>query len=263
VSSIVQPRLWVSYNNGVASYSGLVGDEATRSSMIDALTRSFGAANLRGSIAVNSNVAPVAWLANLPAALDNLKIPGTQALFEDNSVSVGGLASDSDRDKLISKEQAILGNGVTFGALGDRLEDVASGATRTASAALAGLKPGYSANDVVSALNLSIINFTTGSAEIPSGSGPLLQDAAARIQKLPTVTVIEIDGYTDNVGDSNANLALSQRRADAVRSALIQDGCDPSRLVAKGYGQMSPVSANDTPEGRFRNRRIEYRVKNT
>jgi outer membrane protein OmpA-like peptidoglycan-associated protein len=152
---------------------------------------------------------------------------------------------------------------VTFGALGDRLEDVASGATRTASAALAGLKPGYSANDVVSALNLSIINFTTGSAEIPSGNGPLLQDAAARIQKLPAGTLIEIDGYTDNVGDPNANLALSQRRADSVRSTLIEDGVEPSRLVAKGFGQTSPVSANDTPEGRFRNRRIEYRVKNT
>lgn len=262
VSSIIAPRLWVSNDNGVASYSGLVRDDATRSSMIDALTRAFGAANTRGYIAVNSNVGPVPWLTNLPAALDDLKIPGTQALFEDNSVSVGGL-SDSDRNKLISKLQSTLPNGVAFGALGDRLGDLESGATRTASAALAALKPGYSANDVVSVMNLSIINFATGSAEIPSGSGPLLQDAAARIQALPAGTVIEIDGYTDNVGDPNANLALSQRRADAVRSALIAAGDDPARLVAKGYGQSSPVSTNDTPEGRFRNRRIQYRVVNS
>jgi len=260
VSSIVPPRLWVSYNNGVATYSGLVGDEATRTSFIDALTRAFGAGNIRGSIAVNSNVGPVTWLANLPAALEDLKTPGAQALFEGNTVSVGGLASDSDRDKLIGKLQPILGTGVAFGALGDQLGDLVSGASRTASAALAGLKPGYGANDVVSALNLSIINFRTGSAEIPSGSGPLLQDAAGRIQKLPAGTLIEIDGYTDNVGDPNANLALSQRRADAVRSTLIEGGVEPSRLVAKGFGQTSPVSANDTPEGRFRNRRIEYRI---
>lgn len=263
VSSIVAPRLWVSYDNGVATYSGLVRDEATRTSIMDALTSAFGAANMRGSVAVDSNVAAAPWLGNLRTALDDLKIGGVQALFEGNSVSVGGLASDSERDKLIGRLQSTLGNGVTYGALSDRVGDLVSGATRTASAALAGLKPGYRASDVVSALNLSIINFATGSADIPSGNAILLQDAADRIQKLPAGTVIEIAGYTDNVGDPSTNVTLSQRRADAVRSALIQDGDDPSMLVAKGYGQSNPVSINDTPEGRFRNRRIEYRVKNS
>jgi OOP family OmpA-OmpF porin len=53
---------------------------------------------------------------------------------------------------------------------------------------------------------------------------------------------------------------LSQQRAEAVRAALIEAGVDPSMLVAKGYGSASPVAGNDTLEGRFRNRRIEYRV---
>jgi len=74
--------------------------------------------------------------------------------------------------------------------------------------------------------------------------------------------VIDGAGYTDNVGDPQANIALSQRRADAVRNALIQAGVNPSLLVAKGYGAANPVSTNTTTEGRFRNRRIEYRVKN-
>jgi len=250
------------FDSGVATYSGLVRDEATRTSILDALTGAFGTANVKGSIAVDSNVAPAPWLGNLRAALNDLKIGGAQALFEGSTVSVGGLASDSDRDQLIGKLQSALGSGVAFGALADKVPDLVSGATRTASAALAALKPGYSAGDVVGALNLSIINFPTGSAEVPASSAALLQGAAARIRQLPAGTVIEIAGYTDNVGDASANVALSQRRADAVRSAVIQDRVDASMLVAKGYGQTDPVSTNGTIEGRFRNRRIEYRVKN-
>ena len=72
--------------------------------------------------------------------------------------------------------------------------------------------------------------------------------------------MIEIGGYTDNTGDPAANLQLSQQRAEAVRAALVAAGVDPSMLVAKGYGSASPVAGNDTLEGRFRNRRIEYRT---
>jgi len=79
-------------------------------------------------------------------------------------------------------------------------------------------------------------------------------------KQLPSGTVIEIAGYTDNTGDSVANIQLSQQRAEAVRAALIEAGVDPSMLVAKGYGSASPIAGNDTLEGRFRNRRIEYRV---
>ena len=72
--------------------------------------------------------------------------------------------------------------------------------------------------------------------------------------------MVEIAGYTDNTGDPAANVQLSQQRAEAVRAALVQAGVDPSILVAKGYGSANPVAGNDTLEGRFRNRRIEYRV---
>jgi outer membrane protein OmpA-like peptidoglycan-associated protein/uncharacterized protein YidB (DUF937 family) len=261
-SAVIQPRLWLSDDNGVASYSGLVRDEATRTSIIDALSSVFGAGNIKGSIQIDPSVEPATWLANLRAALAHLKGSSAQVLFNGNSVSVGGVASDSDRDQLISKLQAELGGGMTFGALADRVQDLVSGATREASDALAALKPGYRATDVVDALNLSIINFATGSAEIPADSNPLLQDAAAKIQQLPGGTVIEVAGYTDNVGDPQSNVTLSQQRADAVRNALIQAGVNSSLLVSKGYGESNPVSTNSTPEGRFRNRRIEYRVKN-
>jgi outer membrane protein OmpA-like peptidoglycan-associated protein len=122
------------------------------------------------------------------------------------------------------------------------------------------LRPGFSVNDLLNVLNQSIINFPTGSAEMPAAGKALLQQAAVAFKQLPAGTVIEIGGYTDNTGDPAANVQLSQQRAEAVRAALVQAGVDPSMLVAKGYGSASPIAGNDTLEGRFRNRRIEYKV---
>lgn len=133
-------------------------------------------------------------------------------------------------------------------------------AAQKASAALAALKPGFSASDLVGALNLDILNFATSSAQIPTDSYDLLNRSASAINALPSGSVIEIGGHTDNTGDATANLQLSQQRADTVRSYLVQQSVNPATLVAKGYGDSKPVANNDTEEGRFRNRRIEFSV---
>jgi OOP family OmpA-OmpF porin len=75
-------------------------------------------------------------------------------------------------------------------------------------------------------------------------------------------TVIEVAGYTDNVGKDDANQILSQARADVVRNYLIKKGISGDNITAKGYGATSPVATNDTPEGRQQNRRTEVHIKN-
>lgn len=109
-------------------------------------------------------------------------------------------------------------------------------------------------------LNGAVLNFATGSATLPADSLPQVREQAALIKNLPAGTVIEIGGHTDNTGDPTANMALSQRRADAVRNAMVQDGVNPSMLVARGYGQTKPVASNDTADGRLQNRRTEFTV---
>ena len=95
---------------------------------------------------------------------------------------------------------------------------------------------------------------------LPAAATGFLASAAGQIKRLPANTVLEIAGYTDSVGDPAANLTLSQQRADAVRSELVRNGVASSMLVAKGYGDAKPIASNDSAEGRFRNRRIEYHV---
>ena len=257
---LMPARLTLSNDDGLITYAGTVHDELTRSSIIDSLTSVFGADRVKGDITINANAGPTPWLVNLRTALEHLKTPGVQALFDGNSLKVGGLIGDSDRDATISSLRSVLGTGLVFGTLTDKLGNLLSDATSKTQAALASLHAGFGTTDLLNILNQSIINFPADVAEIPAVSKTLLQQAAVAFKQLPTGTVIEIGGYTDATGDPAANLQLSQQRAEAVRAALIQAGVDPGMLVAKGYGSANAVAGNDSLEGRLRNRRIEYRV---
>ena len=68
----------------------------------------------------------------------------------------------------------------------------------------------------------------------------------------------EVQGHTDNTGNAASNQTLSEQRAQAIVSKLVEMGISPSRLTAKGFGQSSPIADNSTDEGRAKNRRVEF-----
>ena len=127
-------------------------------------------------------------------------------------------------------------------------------------AALSGLRPGYSAADLVGALNLMNVYFDTGSATITRDSLETLTKAAEAIKGAPAGTKIEVGGHTDNTGDAAANLTLSQQRAEAVVAKLGELGVAAGTLTGKGFGQDKPRADNATETGRAQNRRIEFTV---
>jgi outer membrane protein OmpA-like peptidoglycan-associated protein len=106
------------------------------------------------------------------------------------------------------------------------------------------------------------IYFAYGSAVLDPASKPLLATAYDVIAKCPRYK-IEVSGHTDSSGAPADNLALSQRRADAVASFLKAEGIAAERLRAVGYGQTRPVAPNDSNKNRALNRRIEFRAEGT
>ncbi len=101
------------------------------------------------------------------------------------------------------------------------------------------------------------ILFASGSNVIRPESTPTLKAIAAVLATNPALRLL-IEGHTDNVGDATANTALSERRAAAVRNALVTNhGIDGARLAVRGFGASTPVAPNATPEGRLANRRVE------
>jgi outer membrane protein OmpA-like peptidoglycan-associated protein len=100
------------------------------------------------------------------------------------------------------------------------------------------------------------ILFDTGKTDIKPDSNAQLDQMAAVLKAQPAVKVF-IVGHTDNVGNLDANLKLSQGRAQAVVAALTQRGIAANRLQAHGNANYAPVASNASEEGRAKNRRVE------
>ena len=260
-SAATPTRLALSSDNGGVQASGSVRDDDAKSSIVNALNAVFGADKVKSAISIDPSATAASWLGNLRAGLEALKGANVDAIFEGNKVNVGGGAmDDAARGKIIAALSSALGVGVTVGALTDKTAAAVDVANGRATTELASLGSGFGVKDLLFALNDSVFSFASDSAEVPEAMAPFLKTAAADLKQLKAGHVLEIAGYTDNTGDAALNLALSQRRAEAVRGALIKYGVDPDMLVAKGYGEADPVASNDTAEGRLKNRRIEYHV---
>lgn len=102
------------------------------------------------------------------------------------------------------------------------------------------------------------IKYKTGSYE-PDDNAKQVLDELIKTMKAYTGTVIEINGFTDDVGTVSSNQVLSEKRAEGVRNYLVRGGVEPERITTKGFGEDPNffVGDNKTPEGRQKNRRVE------
>jgi outer membrane protein OmpA-like peptidoglycan-associated protein len=138
-----------------------------------------------------------------------------------------------------------------------RATDEASRATDAAARAQAeldALKATPTARGLV--LTLSDVLFDTGQSELKPGAGRRLDQIAQFLATHPQRQV-EIEGFTDSIGTEAYNEALSQRRAEAVKMALVTRGADGSRIATQGFGKGFPVASNSESGGRQLNRRVE------
>jgi outer membrane protein OmpA-like peptidoglycan-associated protein len=114
---------------------------------------------------------------------------------------------------------------------------------------------------------LSQYNFQAKAIQFGTGSTDFTKAATAELNKLATILKdhaeikkVSIEGHTDNTGKADKNLALSQKRVDAVKAYLVKKGVDASRLTVQAYGDTKPAADNKTAAGRAENRRVEFKV---
>ncbi len=227
---------------GQVLVSGTVPDESSKAAVLARLRELYGADKVVDQIAVGQVALPANWNTYVQKMITpDLKLISRGQLKIDGSVvSVRGeVANEAQRQKIAS--------------------DIATN-----------LNPTYTVNNGlrVSALEQNIldttlanriIEFESGKATLTPSGRLILDEMSVAMQKLKDRKV-EVIGHTDNQGLRASNLGLSQARAEAVKFYLAAKGINGDLLTASGQGSDRPIASNDTPEGRARNRRIEFRM---
>ena len=115
--------------------------------------------------------------------------------------------------------------------------------------------------DTLPPVSLRNIFFESGKAELAESSNEELNKLVSLLAANPTKKII-INGHTDNIGNPEDNVILSQQRANAVKAYLIDSGISGDRISSKAFGERAPIATNSTIEGRAMNRRIEFQLIN-
>jgi len=222
--------------------AGTVPDEATRNAILAKVREVYGAERVVDQLGVGSVVAPPNWSGNVQKlVVPQLKLVsrGQLAINGNNIELKGEVANESQRQQLAADMATSLNS--TY---------VVRNALRVAA---------QEQTAVDATLANRIIEFEAGSSVLRPAGRSILDEIATTLLKLGSKKV-EVIGHTDAQGARDTNVVLSLARADAVRSYLASKGVAPSLITTSGSGPDRPVAANDTPEGRARNRRIEFRI---
>jgi outer membrane protein OmpA-like peptidoglycan-associated protein/uncharacterized protein YidB (DUF937 family) len=256
----VDSNLAITVKDGKYIISGVVPDEATKADIIAKAKAAYGEGNFDVSgLKIDANAKAPEWLGKIGDAFAALKGAANGAVLSFSGAAVklegiAGAAATGLLDKLKGLFPAIsLAAPINEAAVAEEAE-------KKAGDALAQLPANFTAQQLVDAMNLQIINFPSGKADIPKDREDILTRSADFIKKLPADAKIEVGGHTDNKGNAATNQALSAKRADAVKAFLVKAGANATALTAKGYGPADPVATNDTEEGRFKNRRIQFTI---
>lgn len=222
--------------------TGTVPDDSTKAALLARLREVYGPQRVVDQLAVGSVATPANWSDYVQRLIgpDLKLVSGGQLKVDGNNISLRGeVASDTQRQQIASDIAAnlnptyIVNNGLRVAAIQQGVLDAA--------------------------LANRIIEFESGKATLTEAGRSILDQMALALRKLKGVHV-EVIGHTDNAGSRAGNLSLSQARADAVKAHVVGRGIAADLISVSGEGPDRPLADNCTPEGRARNRRIEFRV---
>jgi outer membrane protein OmpA-like peptidoglycan-associated protein/uncharacterized surface protein with fasciclin (FAS1) repeats len=234
------------FDAGTLTFDGVVASEVERQTLLDVATGAVGDGNVVDRMTADPETGldrdNAAALAILIGEMTANLTSGT-AGFDGTALYVSGTyADDAARD-------AMTAAAVTVGAVAN-LEPPPAGATAEAEQLETEL------NEAVAA---EPIRFEVNSAVLTDEAGAVLDDLASQLGDA-TGFAVTVEGHTDSDGDAAANLALSQRRAEAVVAALVERGVAAGALTAEGFGETLPVLVAGV-EDKDASRRVEFRIE--
>jgi OOP family OmpA-OmpF porin len=222
--------------------AGTLPDEASKAAVLAKLREVYGADKVVDQISIDKVSTPANWNGYVQKLItpDLKQISRGQLKIDGSTVSLRGeVSNEAVRQRIASNVATSLNPTYTVNN---------------------GLRVSAADQGVLdSALANRIVEFESGKAELTPAGRAILDEMAVALRKLNNRKV-EIIGHTDSAGLRATNQGLSQARAEAVKAYLSSHGINGDLLSASGQGPDRPVASNDTPEGRARNRRIEFRM---
>lgn len=239
--------------DGRLALSGTAPDESTRTTVASYAAARFGVDKVMDTTTVSSGTMPEGWRTAALAAIDALAaVERGETVVRDGRIRLWGAAANPEAAR---EAQAALGPLTAQGWTGT------THVTIDLPGRVAALKLGPDAciAELQAVVTADPILFAPSSATIEDASATAVDRLSQTLGRCGAVR-IEVGGHTDSQGSTAYNNRLSQARAEAVRSALIERGAAARLLEARGYGPSRPIADNRTEAGRALNRRIAFRV---
>jgi OmpA-OmpF porin, OOP family len=283
----------IAASNGAVTLTGYVPSEQARSALIESVKARLSGQKIEDRLQIASG-APEGWLGCVQGGLLGVGRLGTGRVeLNGNAMDLVGSADDAKLPEVVTRDvKAAVGaqcNARINIGLSARAEAAAAETRRSAEQSVANAaeaarqaaaadaakreaaaradaenakkgRAGECQTQLANIAKTGKIQFRRASAELDPSSFTTLTQLANATNGCPGM-IVEIEGHTDAEGLTERNQALSERRAQSVRTYLISAGVPQDRLAAIGYGELRPIAPNDTAESRAINRRIEFTVK--
>ena len=238
--------------------NGLVASQSEVDTIVKAASDRVGDDNVVNNLTIDKKVKPSGWLKNISDLIALMTDDGSLTSTNDGIKLTGEVDSKDQETILLNKSHKLLAsynlpiiNGLTI------VESKSEPVTETKSEAQA---INICQGKFDKAMTGKSIHFSTNRAIIKKSSYPLLKEIVTVISECQNEMSggISINGHTDSRGEDSYNMALSLRRARAVKNYLEKNKVKPSLLKSVGHGETTPIASNDTREGRAQNRRITF-----
>ncbi|MGV6815974.1 MAG: OmpA family protein [Thiotrichales bacterium] len=290
----VTPEIEILKTAEGVTLKGVLGSQAEVDALIDTTAATLGDSNIMSEVEIAESAGDSPWLSKVPDMLSIVSVMPSAALnLSARFGQFSGVAATAQQKaKLINDARKVLGDQMVseIEVIPNIAPVLAVNAPSIESAPLAaseaeGQLTTKEAKFVVSDTETEAaeknaasvcqsrlddtiagkrILFGFNDAKINVASYPLLDQIAEVAEDCSAVLSnkgLEVSGYTDNIGRQSYNQMLSQQRARAVKEYLVKAGLPADLVASRGLGENQPVASNATPEGRAKNRRIEFTIK--